>query len=290
MSMQDKDEAERLKKLRERNRMIIEHSGNFSPVDIIASGKAKKYSSKREIIGVIAAVCAAVFLVAGIAVAAGIIFRVGSVQVTNEEDFFAEDIIAASKIRYGQNLILADKQQISDNIAAAIPYAANISVKKVFPSKIKISLSKAAGKYYIKAGREYYILDDECTVIAKTDKIEDIELAGYTRLQSREISRCVVGKKLLYFDEDLYGVFDELEKLLVEYGYSGFCSEIFLDSKFDIKFTYMGRYTVKLGDLRDLEIKFQFLEKITDTLPGNAGGTIDVSDKDLHEAIVTLYE
>ena len=42
-------EAKRLENLRKRNREIYEHSGNFEPLEMIKSGKAKRYSSKREI-------------------------------------------------------------------------------------------------------------------------------------------------------------------------------------------------------------------------------------------------
>lgn len=282
-------EALRLEELRKRNREIFEHSGNFTPIDIIESGKAKKYSSKREIAGVIVALVLVVAAAVALILVSGFVFRVKTVQVTNETDFYAEEIIAASGINIGENLIFADKDRIKAEIAASVPYASNITVKKVYPSKIIISLTKGSGKYYVCAGRYYYLLDENCNVIARTNRIEDIELAGCIRIQSEEIAECVVGKRLEYLDADLYDVFDELAYLLEKYGFSGFCSAIIIDSKFDLQFEYKNRFTVKLGDLNDLEIKFQFLEKIVDTLSDTDSGIIDVSDSDLHEATIIQY-
>lgn len=282
-------DAERLEKSRARSRDIYEHGGSFTPMEMIKSGKAKRYSSKRELWTVIAAVLFAVMLLAAGLLLTGLFFRVDAVVVTNETDFYADEVRAASKIRMGENLLFLDKNKVAANIAAAVPYVSNVNVKKSFPSKVIISLSRGTGRYYVAAGQSYYVLDDACNVLARTDKIDEIELAGYIRIRSGKIARCIVGKPLSYLDIDLQGVFGELTSLLDEYGYLGFCSEIGLDSKFDLRFVYKDRFTVKLGDLYDLKIKFQFLEKIMDTLSENDSGIIDVSDTNLHEAVVTLY-
>ena len=210
--------------------------------------------------------------------------------VTNETDFSAPDVIKASGIRNGENLILLNKSEVSSRIAENIPYASDISVAKIFPSSVKISMKKGTPKYYTKIGKEYYAIDENYTVIAKTAKIEDVEMAGCIRLQSGKISRCVMGKKLLFRDADMQGVLEELIMNLEKYGYTGFYGDIIIDSKFDIMFTWNGRFTVRLGDLKDMDVKFQFLEKIKESLSDKDSGIINVSDSDLHEAIVTLHE
>lgn len=285
----NENESKRLADLRKRNREIYEHSGNFEPLEIIKSGKAKRYSSKKEIAAVIIAAILVITLGAALFGLSFLVFGIKYINVENVTDFYADEVIAASGIQNGQNLLLLDKNKISENIASRINYASEIEIKKVFPSGVTIKMKTGQGKYYIKAGSFYYVLDKNCVVIAKTQRIEDVELAGCVLLQSGEIARCVLGEKLTYRDADLQGVFDELTAMFEKYGHSGFVTAIYLDSKFDIRFAYKGRYTVKLGDLFDLEIKFQFLEKIVEKLSDTDSGIIDISDDDIHEAIVTLY-
>jgi len=287
--MAHNSDEKRLEKLRARNKELREHSGNYSPMEMISGGMATKYSSKREFWDYVFLFLKIAIVVAVVIVLAAVFFRIDSVTVTNETDFSAEEVISASGVKPGQNLILLDKDKVSQQISKKIPYASNIVISKTYPSKVKISLEKGKGTYYTQIGREYYVMDESCKVIAKTEKIEDIEIMGCVRIQSGKISRCMMGQKLLYRDIDMQDVFDELTMYLTEYGYMGFCGDIILDSKFDIMFTYNDRFTVRLGDLKDLEIKFQFLEKILQDMQPTDSGVINISDTDLHEGIVTLH-
>ncbi len=283
-------DAERLEALRGRNREILRHSGNFSPDEMIKSGQAKKYSTKREMVIVLLAIVAGVAVFALFFLVLRFGFRIKTIEVTNKTDFFADEVISASGVRPGASFFFTSTDAVASNISARIPYAGNVSVKKTFPSKMTISLDKITGRYYVSAGDEYYVLDGDMRVIARTHNIEDIELMGCIRLQSRKISECVLGRKLAFYDRDLEGVLGELIGLLEDEAILGFCSSIIIDTKFDIRFESFGRYTVLLGDLRDLELKISLLREVMNDLPQNAGGEIDVSDKNLRKAIVTLYD
>ncbi len=283
-------DTERLERLRDRNREILRHSGNFSPDEMIKSGQAKKYSTKREMVITLLAIVAGVAVFALFFLVLRFGFKIKTIEVTNKTDFFADEVIRASGVRPGASFFFTSTDTAAANISSRISYAGNVSVKKIFPSKMTISLEKITGRYYVSAGGEYYVIDSNMRVIARTVKIEDIELMGCIRLQSREISECVLGKKLSFYDKDMESVLGELIGLLENEAMLGFCSSIIIDTKFDIRFECFGRYTVLLGDLRDLELKISLLREVMNDLPQNAGGKIDVSDKNLRKAIVTLYD
>lgn len=283
------EERRRLEQLRARNREITEHSGNFSPLEMIQQGKATRYSATRVFRKYL---LAAVMLVLTLAVLAAVVFvflRVDTVSVSDEADFSAEEVRAASGIRSGQNLLLLDTNAVEKRIAATIPYAVNVKVTKRYPSKVKISLSKGQGCYYTRKGADYYVITEKGQVIARTTDVESLELGGLVRLESSKIARCVVGEPIAYSDQDMAGMFEELTECLKAYGWFGFCDSIAFNSKFDIRFSYQDRILVKLGDLYDFQIKFQFVEKILETLQENDSGEIDVSDRNLHEGVLTLY-
>lgn len=283
------NEEKRLRELRERNRQIVEHSGAYSPLELIEKGNAKRYSNTRVFRKYLLAACLVLAVVILSAAAIFVFLRVEHVTVDNETDFSAEEVRAASGIHTGQNLLLLDKRSVADNIARKIPYADSIVVTKQYPSTVKISLKKGEAAYYIRKGEHYYVLSKAHRVLACTENVEQLELSGAIRLESNKISRCIVGESLGFSDEDLERTFAELEERLEEHGYFGFCTALSLNSKFDLRFVYKGRLLIKLGDLYDLDIKLQFVDKIMETLNENDSGEIDVTDRDLHEGILTLY-
>ncbi len=279
------DENKKLEEHKKRKREIYSHSGNFSPTEVIESGKAKKYSTSREIRITLVVIAAVLVLFALFFVIVRFGFRVKTVEVTNKTDFYEQQVIEASGIGKGTSFFFSDTDEIAQNVARSVPYAGNIKVKKVFPSRIVISLEKVPGKFYVSSGGEYYVLDESLTVLAKTDNASEVELMNCIHLRSKEISKCVQGEKVEFHDPDISGVLDELFGLLNENALMGFCGQINIDSKFDIRFTYLERYTVKLGDLRDLTVKISLLTEIINELPMGSGGEIDVSDKNLKKAI-----
>lgn len=283
-------DSERLEKLRSRKREILEHSGNFSPTKMIESGQAKKYSSKREMRITIIVCVAAVLLFAAFFLVIRYAFRITTIEVANKTDFFADEVKTASGLRSGASFFFTDTDTVEKNIRSRIQYVGKVDVKKNFPSKVTISLEKAIGKYYVSAGGEYYVLDENMRVVAHTENIEEIELMGCIRLQSKEIAECLLGKEISFYDSDTERILDELIGILNDEAMLGFCSAIIIDTKFDIRFECFGRYTVLLGDLRDLDLKISLLREVMNDLPDNAGGEIDVSDKNLRKAIVTLYD
>ena len=70
--------------------LTAEHSGNYSPMEMISGGMATKYSSKREFWDYVFLFLKIAIVVAVVIVLAAVFFRIDSVTVTNETDFSAE--------------------------------------------------------------------------------------------------------------------------------------------------------------------------------------------------------
>ena len=283
----DREEQKRLEELRARNREITQHSGAFSPTELIERENVRRYSVSRMYGKLLISVGMILLTVLTVCVLGGVFLRVDSITVEDEEDFSAEEIRKASGIAIGQNLFLLDKNEVAKRIARNVPYADKITVSKRYPTGVRIALSRGTGCYYVQKGNDYYVISEEKNVLARTSDIETLELSGDVRLDSSKISRCVVGEKLVFSDRDMEGMFDELTALLREHGLFGFCTSITFNSKFDVQFRYQDRITVKLGDLYDLDIKLRFAEKIMEKTEENESGEIDVSDRNLHEGVLT---
>ena len=285
-------DPDKLKRAKIRKDEIYSHSGEFLPPEILTSGM-KKYSSRREIVGYVLMAVLVVAIIVAAVFAMAIVFKLRQVEITKSDDFPLEYkdnyIIDCAGLSGYNNLLFVDTDTVAANIKKNISFAGVSSVKKSYPSKIKIELCVQKPSYYTLQGDAYYALDDDFIVLSKTNDIDSLELDRAIYLRSGKISRCMMGEKIAFSDIDMEKILTELDVLLEKYRIKSMCTEILIDSKFDISFMYQDRLQVKLGDLYDLDIKLQFFEGIYEKLDGTDSAVIDISDRALREAIVTKY-
>lgn len=80
----------------------------------------------------------------GVALTVGVtvFFRVESVEVTGNQRYTAEEIIAASGIELGDNLYGLNKVRIDQNIRTSLPYIGNLTIDRRLPNTIAITVTE----------------------------------------------------------------------------------------------------------------------------------------------------
>ena len=79
---------------------------------------------------------------AAVAVACVVFFRVNSVEVSGNVRYTAEEIIEASGIKTGDNLIGLSRSRVSASICTRLPYVENVNIKKVLPDGVVLRVSE----------------------------------------------------------------------------------------------------------------------------------------------------
>ena len=84
-------------------------------------------------------------LVAGIGIALSmtLFFNISEISVINETDTPNEEIIALSGIKKGDNLVRIDPAIAAEKVRANVVYAEDVTVERVFPSTVQITVKKA---------------------------------------------------------------------------------------------------------------------------------------------------
>jgi len=123
-------------------------------------------------------------------------------------------------------------------------------------------------------GEESFAVDRDLNVLAK------INDSGVSRIRliSRDVSRCVVGEKLSFFDPTIGDSVLQFIQTLESEEMIGQVSEIDLQDKFYIRIRYLDRFDVILGENSDLPYKFAMLRGVVADLYPEAKGEIDVTD------------
>lgn len=126
-----------------------------------------------------------ILLIAGaVTVACVVFFRVNRVEVEGNVRYTAQEIIEASGIQVGDNLIALSRIRVSAAICTQLPYVENVSPQKVLPDKVVLkvtervaaaSVDSADGRWLISAQGKLLEMDNGSV---HTVRIEGLTAVG----------------------------------------------------------------------------------------------------------------
>ncbi len=198
-----------------------------------------------------------------------VFFKIDNIKVSGSSVYSKEQVIAASGIKKGENLIRADIDSAKDNILKTLVMVDDVKIKRKFPSELTIEIVPSESAAQLKNGDEYIvisrngkILEDKLT--APKSDLQIIEGYDPVSVKPNTIVKSKDDKK----DTILKEFLTEIEKL----DFKGIDS-IDISDRLNIKFKYQNRIDVELGSSQDLEYKINFVyltikEKVTDEFKG----------------------
>ncbi|MBE6591122.1 MAG: FtsQ-type POTRA domain-containing protein [Ruminococcaceae bacterium] len=212
--------------------------------------------------------------------------KVATVDVKPTELYSVEDIIASAGIKEGDVLYSIDAARIEKKLEAEYHYLCNVKVSLVFPSSVSISFDEDMGDMCIKLGEEYYAINDEQRVIKMCSSPDDGGVHRITVVSDR-IQRCVVGEKVIYSDDTLMNMVDQIIVAVEANGVVDKIDTIDMTDKFDISMDFDSRFDVKLGSTENIKYKIAMVVKVVEELYEDDIGQIDV--RETSTAYVKLY-
>lgn len=220
--------------------------------------KKKKNNSATGILVFLFA--AAVFLL----LSTTVFFNVENITVSGASNYTADEIIEASGIKAGDNLVRTSTDKCSAQIESRLVYIENAKVTRSFPSTLVITVEAS-----VPAAN--FVCDDYILLISGggkvLDKIQE-EKAGLLDFMGTDpMPDLIPGAMFKSSDEHK----DNAVKKLMEYFAANGSDNITLvdvTDRSEISYTYDGRITVKIGSINDLEYKMKFSEEIIRTKIG----------------------
>ncbi|MBQ9545094.1 MAG: FtsQ-type POTRA domain-containing protein [Clostridia bacterium] len=248
---------------------LVDEKSVFDVKDIKKNNRIKQ----RILFAVIAVVCAA-----GVAaVLIRTLCKVGEIGISPTELYDPQDIVEVTGIKIGDNLFSFSSAAAEKNIAQNFPYLDKISVRRVLPSGVSISFEHNMGTMAIRLGDDYYAIDDDQTVLKKCEAPDDGGVHRITVISDR-ISRCVVGEKMVYNDDNLFSMVDDICRAVDANGVLDKISFIDLTDTFDVTMDYDSRFEIKLGNTENMNYKIAMIVKVVAQLYPDDTGQIDVRE------------
>lgn len=214
---------------------------------------------------------------------------VGNVTVTGSDRYTPWEVMEASGIRHGENLLGLNKAQISGNIISKLPYVSTVRISIELPDTVHIEITELARQQL------YVIQDDQGAwwLITKEGRIvrgcSSEYLSQYTQLTGVTITEAAEGAYATAFEdttEETDTVVTGAQKLslaltiaaaLEENEISGPVSTVDVSRTTLLEFWYEDRYQVQMGDGTNLPYKVHAAAKAISQMEDYQSGVLDVS-------------
>jgi len=216
-------------------------------------------------------ICAA--LVFGMSV----FFRVSNIEVTGADRYTAEEIITASGIKDGDNLMFINRDSAAKQIYTKLIYIGEVTVRRKLPNTVVIEISESGAVAVLETDSGLWLIDRNCRLLeaCKTQDAETyIKVKGLSAVKPQE------GVAISVSDEDKpKAAF--LKGILNAFASQNITAEIDsldLSNPISAQFDYLdGRFIVKLGNSENLDYKIELLMSVVQKLDAKDTGTIDLS-------------
>ena len=208
-----------------------------------------------------------------------VFFRVTSIAVNGAVNYSEEEIIAASGIEPGDNLIFIDRSGAASRIRSKLPYIESVAVLRSLPSTVTIEIVESRALAYLAVEGELWAIDRSCKALAKTTSAQ---VEGLIHVSGIEAVKPAVGEIVTGKDAEASKL-EFLSVILREVSARGMETEmqsIDMTNLANPTFDYQTRFLVKLGRNDNVGYKLDRLLSVVEQLGESETGTLDLSIDD----------
>lgn len=98
-------------------------------------------------------------------------FNITSVSCTGTEILDQETVVDASGVVLGVNIFRIPVNRIEENIEKTLPYIADVTVRRSFPSSVKLEIVERTPVAYVRNGPSYLVIDENGIALETVDSL-----------------------------------------------------------------------------------------------------------------------
>lgn len=237
------------------------------------SSPQKKDRSGGFVFGTLSFVIICAALVFGMSV----FFRVSDLEVTGAGRYSEQEIIEASGIEQGDNLMLINREAVARRIQSKLLYIGEVQVKRQLPTTLAIVVEESGGLALLETDSGLWLIDKSMRLL---EPCPQGELQNYIRIFGLSAVKPEAGAQPGTPDEDKPKA-ALLQALLEAVSVAGLPADIAsldVQNPVNAEMDYMdGRFRVKLGGRDNLDYKLELLREVVEKLEPEDRGVIDLS-------------
>lgn len=224
------------------------------------------------VLGSLSAIIICAALVLGISV----FFRVSNFEVSGATHYTESQIIEASGIKEGSNLVFLNRAAVESRITGELVYAAMVTVSRRLPNTVVIEVRESGTVACVETESGLWLIDNYCRLL---EPCPNSEADNYIKVQGFFALDPKPGQKISSIEEDKPKV-AYLEKLMTALHAAEMLedvSSIDMSTSSNGQFNYLERFNIKLGRDSNLDGKLGLLKSTVEKLEPTDKGNIDLS-------------
>lgn len=204
-----------------------------------------------------------------------IFLQVGTIEVTGNSHYTANEIIQAAGIEEGDNLFFVNRFSAVSGIMAKLPYVESVEIATQLPGTVIIEITESQALAWVELDGQRWVLDRSCKVLTQADRTETSELIRIIGVTPVNPSV----NNMLEHSGDA-AVVTTLSEILDQVQRRGMAGTVDYVDVTDISapvISVEGRFTVQFGSSETIDYQFGKLVSALSQLTSADRGTLDVS-------------
>ena len=220
-------------------------------------------------------VLSVLLVAAAVVLACVVFFRVNDLEVTGNVRYTAGEIIEASGIQIGDNLVGLPRSRVSAAICTKLPYVENVNIKKVLPDKVVFRVSERVAAASVESAEGRWLISAQGKLLEKDNgSIRAVTINGLTAVGPYPGGMIQVAEA----EETTLNHVTELLTQLESHGWLGQCTVLDCSAVTSMTLDY-GIYQVKLPRGGDYDYCLSLTESAlaSGKIPEGVGGSLDLT-------------
>ena len=222
---------------------------------------------KKQNTAVLRLICGVIGMLSALIVILGLLllilpmFRVKTIVVEGNTYHSAEEIIEASGIEIGQEILAIDKEAVRMAIWESCDYVNGIAIARSFTS-VKIVVTELQNVMYTSFDGSYYTLDRNFCVVEKSEDEADFA-DRFLQVELPEIASLSFGKPLNFANEELdHSYITDLLDCLEDNALLDRVTSLDFSRKYSVSYVMEDTCLVEVGKVSDMETKLELIDQI----------------------------
>lgn len=247
---------------------------------------AKKRSTRRRrrrgLFGRLLRPLSVLLAAAAIVAALTLFFKVDQVEVSGNIRYAAGDIITASGVEQGDNLILLNRYGISRRLYTQMPYITDARVYPKFPDTLMIEVTETRAIAAVPGAGAYWLLNAGEERIKILEMVEEAAAQDYLTLTGLEAVDPQEGGSLVLQEDSRLSAERLLELLqaMEQLNMAGRIDSVSAEDREKLVLSCDGRFQVEMSYNADFSFKLKCLQEVTKKLEPNETGVLRMTSAD----------
>lgn len=225
-----------------------------------------------------------VIVAAGAILSTTVFFQIETITVEGTQRYTAEQIAQYGGVQIGDNLFRINLDQIEEQAVEGCTTLDSIQVRRSLPNTLVFICQEAEAKYGILGGDQIYILSSAGRIIDITQRLDSYP--DLVLLSGPDVTGLNIGD---FLEQDSFNSLTSALNAASAAGIDGIRGAA-MDGV-EVSLNYQDRVTIRLGNVLDLDYKFQLVEAVLfpdDGEPGIGSSEAGVLDASMDDGRVTF--